>query len=62
MKIAGYRYAEMWRCVYCGAEKPSENGTGGDVSCCGEVGHVEAVEPIEAVDEFIASRDKPKEE
>lgn len=27
-------------CVFCGREKTSENGTGSDVSCCGEVGHV----------------------
>ena len=26
-------------CVYCGGVKPSYNGTGSDVSCCGEVGH-----------------------
>ncbi len=28
-------------CVYCGTVKTSHNGTGGDVACCGEVGHVE---------------------
>jgi len=31
-----------WICVYCGLERPGRNGTGSDVSCCGEVGHVEA--------------------
>lgn len=28
-------------CVYCGKPHESHNGTGSDVSCCGEVGHVE---------------------
>jgi hypothetical protein len=31
-------------CVYCGTERTSHNGTGSDISCCGEVGHVEEVE------------------
>lgn len=29
----------LWECPYCGTEKPSPNGTGSDVACCGEVGH-----------------------
>ena len=36
----------LFKCVYCGTEKPSENGTGSDVSCCGERGHVEYSDPI----------------
>jgi hypothetical protein len=28
-----------WVCPYCGHSKPSPNGTGSDVACCGEVGH-----------------------
>lgn len=27
-------------CPYCGTERASANGTGSDVNCCGEVGHV----------------------
>ena len=27
-------------CVYCGGERASNSGTGGDIDCCGEVGHV----------------------
>lgn len=30
-----------WVCCYCGNERASENGTGSDVVCCSEVGHVE---------------------
>ncbi len=30
---------KLYECPYCGGEKPSPNGTGSDVSCCGEVGH-----------------------
>lgn len=30
-------------CTYCGKTKPSENGTGSDVSCCGERGHVKVI-------------------
>lgn len=26
-------------CPFCGNTKQSSNGTGSDVSCCGEVGH-----------------------
>lgn len=29
----------LFECPYCGGTKHSENGTGSDVSCCGEVGH-----------------------
>jgi hypothetical protein len=29
----------QWECPYCFKKKPSYNGTGSDVSCCGEVGH-----------------------
>lgn len=29
----------LYRCPYCGETKPSENGTGSDVACCGERGH-----------------------
>jgi len=32
-----------FRCVYCGTRHLSNNGTGSDVACCKEVGHVEAV-------------------
>lgn len=39
-------------CTYCGTTRHSENGTGSDVSCCGEVGHVEPVEE-EADDETM---------
>ena len=28
-----------WTCDFCGKEHESPNGTGSDVSCCGEVGH-----------------------
>lgn len=31
-----------YRCPFCGNTKPSPNGTGSDVSCCGEVGHAVA--------------------
>ena len=34
--------AIRWCCPYCGAEKPSDNGTGSDVDCCGERGHAVA--------------------
>src|SRR6185312_1093886 len=30
---------DLWICPYCGNEHASENGTGSDVVCCGEVGH-----------------------
>lgn len=29
----------VYVCPYCGNSKPSANGTGSDVACCGEVGH-----------------------
>ena len=28
-----------WECPFCGQERFSPNGTGGDIACCGEVGH-----------------------
>lgn len=31
----------IFACVYCGRAKGSPNGTGSDVRCCGEIGHVE---------------------
>lgn len=30
-------------CPYCGKAKKSENGTGTDVACCGEVGHAKVI-------------------
>lgn len=36
----------IYFCVYCGAARHSENGTGSDVRCCGEVGHVVAEEDL----------------
>lgn len=30
-------------CPFCGKAKRSENGTGSDVSCCGEVGHATVI-------------------
>jgi hypothetical protein len=30
----------LYRCVYCGKVHRSHNGTGSDVACCSEVGHV----------------------
>jgi len=35
-----------YSCPYCGtvyAKSRSESGTGGDIACCGEVGHCEAI-------------------
>jgi hypothetical protein len=34
----------IYACVYCGQLKYSFSGTGGDIACCGEVGHVELCE------------------
>lgn len=34
---------DLWECVYCGRTHTSESGTGGDVVCCGEIGHVQPV-------------------
>lgn len=31
---------DLWECVYCGRTHYSETGTGSDVVCCGERGHV----------------------
>lgn len=30
---------KVWLCPYCTQEKVSNNETGSDISCCGEVGH-----------------------
>lgn len=30
---------KRFECPHCGMDKPSHNGTGSDVSCCGEIGH-----------------------
>lgn len=35
------RREEIFVCPYCGNERYSYNGTGSDISCCGEVGHAE---------------------
>ncbi len=32
---------DLWECVYCGRTHQSESGTGSDVVCCGEIGHVQ---------------------
>lgn len=40
----------MYECPYCGNVKPSENGTGSDVACCGERGHAIPVEGDERHD------------
>ena len=32
---------DVYECVYCGKEWGSYNGTGGDIDCCGERGHVQ---------------------
>jgi hypothetical protein len=29
-----------YHCIYCGRGHNSPNGTGSDVACCGEVGHI----------------------
>jgi hypothetical protein len=34
------RPPDKFACTYCGKEYFSHNGMGSDVSCCGEVGHV----------------------
>lgn len=33
-------------CPYCGATHTSANGTGGDIACCGEVGHCAPALPV----------------
>lgn len=38
---------DKYECVFCGTVKPSPNGTGGDVACCGKVGHVEPYIPLD---------------
>lgn len=30
-------------CPFCSNTKPSHNGTGSDVACCGEVGHATVI-------------------
>lgn len=30
-------------CPFCGKTKPSANGTGSDVACCGEIGHTTVI-------------------
>ena len=32
-----------FKCPYCGQIHNSPNGTGSDVSCCGEIGHSEEI-------------------
>lgn len=34
---------QRFECVYCGQEHGSPNGTGSDISCCGEAGHVRPI-------------------
>lgn len=45
--------SQLWECPYCGAQKPSENGTGSDVACCGERGHAS---PVEAQEEAESAK------
>jgi len=35
---------DKFLCVYCGKSHVSENGTGSDIRCCGEISHCERVE------------------
>lgn len=35
------KLTEQWFCPFCGTDKDSPNGTGGDIACCGEIGHAE---------------------
>ena len=43
----------IFQCPFCGSEHRSVNGTGSDVSCCGEVGRCEEFEIDEsAPDQF----------
>ena len=37
----------LYQCVYCGKVHRSPNGTGSDVSCCSERGHVIVTEEEE---------------
>ena len=42
--ISGLPHTPLERCfccAYCGTTKTSNTNTGSDISCCGEVGHVE---------------------
>lgn len=34
---------DLWECVYCGRIHESDSGTGSDVACCGELGHVQPI-------------------
>lgn len=43
--------SKNFRCVYCGARHLSHNGTGSDVACCHEVGHVDEVKMCPRCDE-----------
>lgn len=43
---------DLWECVYCGKTHPSESGTGGDVVCCGEIGHVQPINYEDTDDGF----------
>jgi hypothetical protein len=43
----------VYECPYCAGLKPSPNGTGSDVACCGEVGHSL---PTEAQDESESAK------
>ena len=36
----------LYECPFCGTLKTSPNGTGSDVSCCGEVGHAQLVQEV----------------
>lgn len=45
------RYA----CVYCGTDHYSPNGTGSDVSCCGEVGQVEPLSQCDCCGEWAVT-------
>jgi hypothetical protein len=35
--------ATFGMCTYCGTVKPSDNGTGSDIACCGERGHAKVI-------------------
>ena len=43
----------LFKCPYCGTTKRSENGTGSDVSCCGERGHFLEVETTHSVFDVV---------
>lgn len=48
-------------CVYCLNERNSPNGTGSDVRCCGEVGHIMTTEEADALDAMDGYK-QPSEE